>query len=217
MPSVFALVERPLETTDRFEPFDERVLQREQVLDVGGGVDLLLRGQGATGPVGEPVALAEARAEHPLDQRDEGRRTEPDEAGRDLRVEQVGGTVAAQTGEDREVLLGRVRHEDARAFEQRRETRRVDRERIDERDAVAPRDLDQREPGPVRTFAVELGVEAEPGLLGDLRDEVVERSLVSDPPGFHTPILPVAAARARPRGVRRSAAPRSGRRRGDAR
>ena len=31
---------------------------------------------------------------------------------------------------------------------------------------LAPRDLDQREPGPVRAFAVELGVEAEPGLVG---------------------------------------------------
>ena len=39
LPAVLALVERPLEPADRLEPFDERVLQREQVLDVGRGVD----------------------------------------------------------------------------------------------------------------------------------------------------------------------------------
>ena len=44
LPAVLALVERPLEPADRLEPVDERVLQREQVLDVGGRVRALFGG-----------------------------------------------------------------------------------------------------------------------------------------------------------------------------
>ena len=43
----------------------------------------------------------------------------------------------------------------------------VDGERVDERDARRPRDLDQREAGPVRALAVELGVERVPRLVGE--------------------------------------------------
>ena len=70
---LLALVGRPLEPTDRVEPLDELVVQREEVLDVGGRVDALLGAQRAARPVGEPVALGEPRAEQPLDRRGQRR------------------------------------------------------------------------------------------------------------------------------------------------
>ena len=67
--ALFALVGCPLEPAHRFEPRDEHVLQREQVLDVGGRVEPLVDGQRAAGPVGEPVAFREPHVEEAFDER----------------------------------------------------------------------------------------------------------------------------------------------------
>ena len=102
----------------------------------------------------------------------------PDEAGRDLRVEQLRRARAARALEDREVLLGGVGDH---ACPGRRGSRRAARCRRSsgstERDAAGPRDLHQREARPVGALAVELGVERVAGLvaraasirLGELR------------------------------------------------
>ena len=66
--------------------------------------DALLGAQRPARPVGQPVALREPDAEQPLDERGERRRAEADEAGRDLRVEQLRRAGAARPLEDREVL-----------------------------------------------------------------------------------------------------------------
>ena len=87
--ALLALVGRPLEPAHRLEPRDEHVVQREQVLDVGRGVEALVERERPAGPVGEAVALGEPHVEEPLDERRERRRAHADEAGRDLRVEEL--------------------------------------------------------------------------------------------------------------------------------
>ena len=68
-PPLLALVARPVEAPLLGEPFHQRVVDRGEVLDVGGGVRPLVGGERAAGPVGEAVALAEANPEDSLTQR----------------------------------------------------------------------------------------------------------------------------------------------------
>ena len=57
----------------------------------------------------------------------------------------------------------------------------VARERVDERDAVRPRDLHQAELRPVGALAEELGVEPVRGLVEEHAHEIGQRAVVRDP------------------------------------
>jgi hypothetical protein len=87
------------------------------------------------------------------------------EARRDLGVEQRGRPASARPFEDLQVLFGRVGDHDSGPGQDGAEASGVDRQRIDEGHAsragvaVRPRHLDQGQARPVRTLAVELGVE----------------------------------------------------------
>ena len=123
--------------------------------------------------------------EQSLDHGGERRCAEPDEAGRDLGVEQLSGTRPAGPFEDRDVLVGGVGDHAARPVEEPGQRSDVQLERIDEDDAAGPGDLDQGQPGPIGALAVEFGVEREAGLAGQLLDARSQCVGRIDPAGFH--------------------------------
>ena len=80
----------------------------EQAIDVGCGVVELGLSERSVEPVGEPVRLRQLHAELALVQRGEGGRRHPEEAGRDLCVEEPLRHGARGELEYFEVLRGRM-------------------------------------------------------------------------------------------------------------
>ncbi len=191
----FAFVGRPNEAAHLVEGFHELVVQRQQVLNVGGRVGALLDAQRPARPVGEAVALGEPGAEQLLDGRRQRRRAHPDEARRDLCVEQ------------RASARCRTRVRGSRDPDRRRarpcspgpastSPSGSGRRSADRRARCPPGHAIwiEREVRPVRALAVELGVERVTGFVGERPDELGQLRRSIDPEGFHGASLP----RARP-------------------
>lgn len=194
-----ALPAGPVQATRGLESRPEFRPEQRQVPHVVRGIAKLRGTQGPSIPVGEGVALGERVAEEALDQFSQGRGiVRSGEGRRDLHVDDVlrrRSAVAAHGGEVR----GAGMHEGGvlrRADDLPDRRKFADRERIDEVDPLAGRQLDQAGLGEVGDLADELGIEGErllsrdmlqglgePGRIGDqrrfaLRDQrVVQRRL----------------------------------------
>ena len=165
----------------------ERVVQREQMADVVGGILELRWRERPAQPVGTGLALDQRNPQHVLHQplvADAGGDAGQRRSG--LGVEQRLRHHAACMAERDQVFAGAVHYlEHGRVDEQR--PQRIDNaggERIDEQDVivvVAQRDLHQRQLRPIGAFADELGVQADaPRASGDA---VVQFRGVGDPVG----------------------------------
>ena len=90
-------------------------------------------------------------------------RTEAGERRRDLRIEELRDAAHESRRQRIEIFAGAVHdHEPVRIGERRAEPVELDRgQRIDQRDALAEYDLDQRQPWEERVDAHELGIDAE--------------------------------------------------------
>ena len=155
--------------------------ERQEVEHVARGVAPGGIGEGTARPVGELLGLVEPLPEHRRHERHERRRTEPDETGGDLRVEQRGRAATAGSLEDREIGRSGVRHHRRRRVEQVAERTHVARQRVDEGDAAGPRNLHEAQPRVVRALGDELGVEAVLGLRPERGDDLAERRVANRP------------------------------------
>ena len=133
--------------------------------------------------------MLERDAEHALDEAVVGHRDAvADEAGCELGVEDAGGAHAVARREQQQVAGGRVHHElHGWIGHELGDRADVDvLERIDDRDALGARELEQARHRAVRPLPHELGVEREPSLaargLGEASDlagtpQVLDRHL----------------------------------------
>src|SRR5690606_28995966 len=82
--------------------------------------------------------------------------------------------------QDLEVLAGGVHHHETGSFEDRPQRGEVDRQGVDQHEAVGPGDLHQGQLRIVGALPVELRVDREPGLVDQLVDDRTPRPLVVD-------------------------------------
>ena len=126
-------------------------------------------------PVGARLAAGEAdrRAPAPTRLTSDKRVAETDEPGGDLHVEDAPRQRPGLEQADPQVLAGRVHHDlDRRVVDDVPERVEIaDRQRIDHRQPVARRDLDQAEDRLERVFRDELGVEGKPAARPQVLDQ----------------------------------------------
>ncbi len=203
------LLLRPLEAPRRLQPLREQLPQLEEVGHVARRVAALRVGERAARPVGQLVALLEADPEQTLDEREQRRRAEADEARGELGVEDGAGRQAARPLQHLQVLVGSVEHGDAVAGEHAGERGDVDGQRVDQRDRVVPGDLEQGEMRVVAPLAVELGVDPVLGRVDELVDEALQLGTGRDELVLDLLCLRAAPGAARPLPARRHLSRRS--------
>ena len=160
------------------ELLDERVGEREEIAHVVGRVRDLRLGQRPPRPVAERLVVRERDAERALDQPVVRHRDAvPDEAGRELRVEDVRRAHAVARREQQQVARRRVHHELHRGVAHELGDRAdVDvLERIEHGEPLGRRELQQARDGAVRPLPHELGVEREPALAASVGRERRQR------------------------------------------
>ena len=91
------------------------------------------------------------------------------------------GHRAADVLEHLEVLGAGVHRDGAAGTEQLGEGQRIDRQGVEEGDAVGPPELQHGDVGPEGALAVELGVEGELGLARELVEEDADARVGVDP------------------------------------
>ena len=175
-----ALLFGPRHPSESVELRREGVVDLEEALDIGSGVLLLRRLQWPFEPVGESIALGQLPAEVTFVERRKRRGGHSEKAGCDLRVEQTARHGTGGEFEYLEVLRRSVEHGESVGVHERPQWGEVDSERVDQNEFTRPRDLDQCDLGPVRTFAVELRVERVSGLIEQLLDDPREFSFGVD-------------------------------------
>ena len=130
--------------------------------------------------------LGTRRAELALVQFGQRRQPEPEEAGRDLGVEDPGRHCAGRDLQHLEVLGGGVDDDRGRAPEQLGQRPDVDGERVEQGHldgaVVRPGELHQRQLGVVRALPVELGVERVDRHAREALQQIVEGTTVGDQP-----------------------------------
>ena len=190
-----AFLARPLEPAGVAQPALELVGERAEVLDVLAGVAELLGGERPGVPAGEGGRLREADLEHVMEQPGvAGLGGEAGEAGRHLRVEDVGERGPPGAAEDRHVLAARVQHDlDRRVGKHRRQRRGIAEvvlDRVEQHDLVADRDLHEAEQRPVAALGKELRVDAEPALLAGACGDAFELRHRAPSPSAESPSRP---------------------------
>ena len=171
----------PRESAHRCELRVEPVGELQEVGDVAGRIITLIVTERSPQPVGETVTLRCRHLQLALQQRHQRRCAVAEESGRELRVVEPLGNAAAGMGEHVEILLSSVQNRQPRRLEQPSHRSEIDCHRIDDRDLVLRRELDEGQLGEVRALAMELGVECVPRLAAQPIDQRFELRLRVDP------------------------------------